>query len=118
MSRRAEMKRQQKEQAKKGKTFTLNQEQIQTLKQNAYEEAMDMSFGLTLAVACDVLARLYWEKTAHKKIPEFVDECLSLYESMSLDIVKMTEIIKDVEEVAGIKLNCVERLQKWRKQLL
>ena len=118
MSKRAEMKRLQKEQAKKGKVFTLSREQIQAIKQNAYEEAMDMSFGLTLSVACDVLSRVYWEKTAHKKIPGFVDECLSLYESMALDVVQMTEIIRDVEVAANIKLNCVERLQKWRKQLL
>ena len=112
---RAEMRRQQKAQAKKNKTYVLTQEQIDKMKQDAVDEALDTSFGLMLAVPTNVLARCYWEKSATKRIPQFIDECLSLYESLGTNTVLLTEIIADVEEVAKIKLNCVERIKMYRR---
>lgn len=112
---RAEIRRQARETSKKEKVYTLTQGQIETMKQDAVNEAVDVSFALMLAVPTNVLARCYWEKTASKRIPQFLDECLSLYESIGTGTVQISELIKDVEELGKLKMDCIERLKKLRK---
>lgn len=111
---RAEMRRQAKMMNKKEKVFHLTQGQIDKMKEDAVNEAVDVSFALMLAVPTNVLARCYWEKSAPKRIPQFLDECLSLYESLGAGVVAFSELIKDVEDVGQLKLQCAERLKKIR----
>ena len=112
---RAEQRRQAREYGKKEKVYTLTQGQIDKMKEDAVQEAVDVSFALMLAVPTNVLTRCYWEKSAHKRIPQFLDECLSLYESIGTGTVQVSELIKDTEEVGKLKMDCVERLKKLRK---
>ena len=79
---RAEFRRQQKLNNKKDKIYNLTQAQLDKIKEEAVEKAIDVSFGLMLAIPTNVLARCYWEKSAPKRIPQFLDECLSVYESV------------------------------------
>ena len=111
---RAELRRQKKLEAKKGKIYHLTQDQIDKIKQDVYNEAVGVSFGLMLSIPADVLARCYWEKSAHKRIPQFLEECLSVYESIDVGAITISEIIKDVEEVGKLKLECVNRIKKLR----
>ena len=112
---RAEQRRQAREYGKKEKVYTLTQGQIDKMKEDAVQEAVDVSFALMLAVPTDVLARCYWEKTAPKRIPQFLDECLSLYESIGTGTVLISDLIKDIEEIGKLKMDCIERIKKLRK---
>jgi hypothetical protein len=112
---RAEIRRQQKLEGKKDRIYHLTQGQIDKMKEEAVQEAVDVSFALMLSVPTNVLARCYWEKTAPKRIPQFLEECLSLYESIGTGTVQISELIKDVEELGKLKMDCIERLKKLRK---
>jgi hypothetical protein len=112
---RAEIRRKAKENGKKDKIYNLTQAQIDKMKEDAVQEAVDVSFALMLAVPTNVLARCYWEKSASKRIPQFLDECLSLYESIGTGTLTISELIKDTEEVGKLKMDVCERIRKLRK---
>ena len=109
---RAEMRRQARLEGKKGKIYHLTQEQIENMKKETAKDAIDVCFALMLSIPSNVLARCYWEKTASKRIPQFIDECLSVYESIDAGVLSVTELIEDTEKLAKIKMNCVERIRK------
>ena len=111
---RAEMRRQAKMMSKKENIYHLTQAQIDHMKEEAVQEAVDISFAMMLAVPTNVLARCYWEKSAAKRVPKFLDECLSLYESLGAGVVAFSELIEDVEDVGKLKMQCVERLKNIR----
>lgn len=113
---RAELRRQAREYGKKEKVYTLTQGQIDKIKEDAVQEAVDVSFALMLAVPTNVLARCYWEKTASKRIPQFIDECLSLYESLGTRTVSLPELIEDTEALGKFKLECLKRIKEYRGQ--
>lgn len=144
MSKRAKFRRQQKEDMKKNKTYMLTQEQInkikedavvnfvekaknlngfyvltqpqiQKMKTDALQEAIDTSFGLMLSIPTNVLANCYWEKSAPKRIPQFLDECLSVYESIGAGSLTVSELIEDTERLGKLEMRCVERLKQLRK---
>ena len=54
---RAEFRRQQKLNNKKDKIYNLTQAQLDKIKEEAVEKAIDVSFGLMLAIPTNVLAR-------------------------------------------------------------
>lgn len=102
---RAEIRRSQKEQSKPAKVYTLTQAQIDQIKQQAVEEAVDKAFFLMLALPCEVLANEgYWEKSAKKKMPKFIDDILSLYAAYEQGVVTMEQMQKDLWDIAGVKL--------------
>lgn len=68
------------------------------------KQASEKAFIDMLAVPCAVLAFDYWNKTAKKRIPEFVKEVVSLYESIQVGAVTREEIIEEFEKNSGIKL--------------
>ena len=111
---RADYRRQAKKEAKKDKVYTLTQAQIDKMKDDIFQEATDVSFGLMLSVPANVLGRCYWEKSAPKRLPQFLDECLKLYESIGTKTVEIKDIISDVEEVGNLSMECVERIRKMR----
>ena len=116
---RAEMRRLAKELSKKDKVYNLTQAQIDKIKEDAAEDAyndiIDVAFGLMLAIPTNVLARCYWEKSAPKRIPQFLEECLSVYDSIDAGVLKIKDLIDDVEEVGKLKLDYVERIRKIRE---
>lgn len=109
---RAELRRQARLEGKKGKIYHLTQEQIDNMKKEMTKDAIDVCFALMLSIPANVLARCYWEKTASKRIPLFIDECLSVYESIDAGVLTVPELIEDTEKLAKIKMNCVERIRK------
>lgn len=113
---RSERRRLGKKEAKKDKLYHLTRGQIDEIKKDAAKDAIDICFALMLSIPTNVLARCYWEKTAAKRIPQFIDECLSVYESIDAGVLTVPELIKDTEELAKIKMNCVERIRKMSKE--
>ena len=68
------------------------------------QELADDILKMMLVIPVNVLISDYWEKSAKKRIPKFVDDCLSLYEDWINGYISMEEMQKLTEEYAGIKL--------------
>ena len=111
---RAEMRRQARANAKKDKVYTLTQSQIDEMKASCVDKAVTVSFGLMLSIPTKVLLD-YWKKTADKRIPKFLDECISEYERIGSGEIQVADLIREIEETINIKMNCVERIKKLRK---
>ncbi len=103
---RAERRRAEKQANKaKAPTYNLTQEQINKIKQDASKEAIDTAFTLMLALPLEVLiGDGYWVKSAKKRLPKFMDEVLSLYDSWNKGVLTMEELRADLWEFGGIKL--------------
>lgn len=67
-------------------------------------EATETAFVDMLAIPCAVLAFDYWQKSAKKRMPEFIKEVVSLYESIQVGAVTREEIVQTFEELSGCKL--------------
>ena len=112
---RAEIRRARREENKKKATFVMTEEEIMKIRKQEYDRARKMIHEKSDQIAEDILKMMiviptnvlindYWQKTAKKRIPQFVDDCLSLYQSWSSGAVTMDEMQKLTEEYAGIKL--------------
>lgn len=112
---RAEMRREQKEQKRKTKTYVLTHEQIQKIRQQEYAKArkqiLDKSeelaseiFKMMLVIPTNILVNDYWKKTAETRIPKFVEDCIHLYESWTSGSVNVEEMCKLTERYGKIKL--------------
>ena len=117
---RAEFRRQGKENAKRNKVYTLTQAQINKIREDAREDALqeatDTSFSLMLSIPAYALQEDYWTKTATKRIPEFLDKCLDIYKDIGAGRILMSDIIKNVEEVGKLKMDCFERVKRIREK--
>lgn len=132
---RAERRRQEKQGIKveKEKVYTLTQSQLKQIQidmykemytdiykdvyNKAYQEAVDTSFGLMLSIPTNVLCVEHWKKSASKRIPKFLDDCVGLYESLADKTVEYTDILEEVEQFVGEKTYIVERLKRVREKL-
>lgn len=116
---RAELRREQREKKKDNKTYTLTARELEQLEQRIRKEeqqkakqiVMEQTKGLAeqiltmmLVIPTNVLVADYWQKSAKKRVPKFVDDCMSLYKAFTSGTVKMSEMVALTEEYAGIKL--------------
>lgn len=112
---RAEIRREQRERKKKRATFIMTEEEIMKIRKQEYDRARKLIREKSDQVAEDILKMMiviptnvlindYWQKTAKKRIPQFVEDCMSLYQSWSDGAVSMEEMQKLTEEYSGIKL--------------
>lgn len=112
---RAEIRREQREQKKKKATFIMTEEEIMKIRKQEYDRARKTIHEKSDQIAEDILKMMiviptnvlindYWQKTAKKRIPQFVEDCLSLYKSWAGGNVSMEEMQNLTEEYAGIKL--------------
>ena len=112
---RAEIRRARREENKKKATFVMTEEKIMKIRKQEYDRARKTIHEKSDQIAEDILKMMiviptnvlindYWQKTAKKRIPQFVDDCLSLYKSWVEGNVSMEEMQNLTEEYAGIKL--------------
>lgn len=116
---RAELRRKQREQKKDSKTYTLTARELEQLEERIRKEEQakakqiildktnvlaEQILIMMLVIPTNVLVSDYREKTARKRIPKFVEDCMSLYEAFTRGTVKMSEMVALTEEYAGIKL--------------
>ena len=102
---RAERRRAEKGALKSKKTYTLTQGQIDRIKKDAVAEASSIGFLLMLAIPLEVLiGDGYWEKSAKKRLPKFLDDVLSLYDSWEKGVLTIEELREDLWEYGGIRL--------------
>jgi hypothetical protein len=79
--------------------------EIETIKEQVREEAVNTAVTLMLALPMEVLiGEGYWAKSAKKRIPKFLDDVVSLYDSWNKGILTMEELRQDLWEYGGIKL--------------
>lgn len=116
---RAEHRRKEKEEKKKNKTYVMTAYELEQLEnrirreeqEKAKEEVLSKTKDLAneiltmmLVIPTNVLINDYWSKSAKKRIPKFVNDCLNLYEAFLDGQVKMSEMEELTERYSGVKL--------------
>lgn len=113
---RAERRRQEKAGAQKPKTYTFTHEQLQKaindgireqveqVKQEATDEAINTAMLLLLTLPLEVLMDHYWKKTYAKRIPEFTDKVLEYYSKWQDGELDMEKLKEDLWEYGGVRL--------------
>lgn len=76
-------------------------------------EIFEKSFLYMLAIPLNVLVNDYWSKSAKRRAPKFIDDVLSLYESVRDGYVTEEELAALLEEYAKVTVN-KEWLEKIR----
>ena len=74
-------------------------------------EAIDKAFLYMLAIPLNVLVHDYWSKTAKKKAPKFIEDVISLYESVQAGAVTDEELAELLNELAGVNVEA-----EWLKK--
>ena len=105
---RAEIRRQQKNLQKKQKVYTLTQSQIDKIRSDAMEEAVNQAMVLMLTLPLEVLITDYWTKTAYKRGQEFTQKVLDLYHRWEAGEISMDDLKNDLWEYGGIRLEYKE----------
>lgn len=76
----------------------------------------EKAFVYMLAIPLNILVNDYWSKTAKKKIPEFIDKTMSLFDSVEKSVVDHAELIELLEEYSGVKID-VEWAKRREKEV-
>ena len=123
---RAELRREQREKKKDNKTYTLTARELEQLEQRIRKEEqqkakqiiLEQTKGLAeqiltmmLVIPTNVLVADYWQKSAKKRIPKFVDDCLSLYDAYNAGVLTLAELREDLWKWGGVKLEVDESVK-------
>ena len=110
MMNRAERRRQQRKDSKKEKSYVMKKEQIDAIKNNATEKAVDTAFKLMLCIPVMVIHDKYSE-LMRKEVDgksrgeRLADMILDLYDSYEKGYVTLDELEQCLWEEAGIKFD-------------
>lgn len=117
MSRRAELRRTQREEKRANTaTYNLTQAQLDAIvnekigkkiaetKQEIYEETVNTVLALVLTLPLEVLMDHYWQKSYRQRLPGFVDKVLEYYGKWQDGEIDMEDLKKDLWEFGGIRL--------------
>lgn len=74
-------------------------------------DAVEKAFLYMLAIPLNVLVHDYWSKTAKKKAPKFIEDVISLYESVQAGVVTDEELAGLLNELAGVNVEA-----EWLKK--
>ena len=67
-------------------------------------EATEKAFLYMLAIPLNVLVNDYWSKSAKKRAPKFIEDVISLYESVQEGVVTDQELADLLFDMAGVKI--------------
>lgn len=79
--------------------------------QRMEQQATERAFLYMLAIPLNVLFNDYWEKTAKRKAPKFIEECMKLYEAVQDGIVSEQQLAELLDDLAGVKITA-----EWMKE--
>lgn len=105
----AKSKRQQ--QIQRMRKMGFNNNQIGVVLESANKKADELqriakekAFLYMLAIPLNVLVNDYWEKSAKKRIPKFIEDVISLYEAVQEGVVTDEQLADLLYEYAGVKI--------------
>lgn len=99
----------QKEKNRKNRVYTLTQAQIDAMKRDATQKAIDVSFilmlGLPVMVVHDHMPEL-WRKEIDGvgREERFADMILDLYDSFQQDYITLDDVLKVLNDECGLKI--------------
>lgn len=99
---RAERRRQQKSQVKKEAVYSVKRGNLDYAKRAAADMAIDTAFKLMLGIPVMVLHDKYG--FGKKRLPEFMDHVMELYDSFNRGYLTLDDIVECLEKETGIKL--------------
>lgn len=70
----------------------------------ATKETYERAFVHVLGITITLLANDYWSKSAKKRVPKFVEDVVSLFESVQAGVVTEQELFEIIKEYAGIDI--------------
>lgn len=70
----------------------------------AVDIAREQAFIMMIAIPINILAIDYWEKSAKKRIPEFVDKIAGLYEAVQQGVVTYEQMVEDIKRLSGMEI--------------
>ena len=112
------MNNRMKNQINKAKKAGISNVDLMRMKEVAKKEAKKMesdavekAFLYMLAIPLNVLVHDYWSKTAKKKAPKFIEDVISLYESVQAGAVTDEELAELLNELAGVNVEA-----EWLKK--
>ena len=68
------------------------------------QDATEKAFLYMLAIPLNVLVNDYWSKSAKKRAPKFIDDVISLCESVEAGVVTDKELADLLFEYAGVEI--------------
>lgn len=106
-----------KHQQKKARQAGMSNVDLLRIREAAKKEALKMeqvaterAFLYMLAIPLNVLFNDYWEKTARRKAPKFIEEVIGLYEAVQNGIVSEQQLAELLDDLAGVKIEA-----EWMK---
>ena len=69
------------------------------------KEATEKAFLYMLAIPLNVLFNDYWQKSAKKRAPKFIEDVMSLYEAVQQGVVSDKQLADLLDELAGVKID-------------
>lgn len=101
------MRRQQKKAKKLGLSnidLLMIKETAKKQSKSMEKEAIDRAFLYMLAIPLNVLFNDYWQKSAKKRAPKFIEDVMGLYEAVEKGVVSEKQLADLLYELAGIKI--------------
>lgn len=105
---RAERRRLKRSQESGNATYTLKNEDVTRIKQDAAQEAINKAFILMLDLLMIVLRDKYgWDK---KRLSDFIDHVLEQYDSFNKNFITLDDLLNTIEKETGVKL--IEKVER------
>lgn len=99
---RAERRRLKRSQESDNATYTLRNEDVTRIKQDAAREAVYTAFTMMLGLPVIVLHDKYgWGK---KRLSDFMDYVLEQYDSFNKNFITLDDLWNTIEKETGVKL--------------
>lgn len=73
--------------------------------QSIEKESTEKAFLYMLAIPLNVLFNDYWQKSAKKRAPKFIEDVMSLYEAVEQGVVSDKQLADLLYELAGVKID-------------
>ena len=73
--------------------------------QTMEKEATEKAFLYMLAIPLNVLFNDYWQKSAKKRAPKFIEDVMNLYDAVQQGVVSNKQLADLLDELAGVKID-------------
>lgn len=94
--------------AKKGGLSMVELAHMKAIAQKKAEEcervAQEKAFVLMLGIPLAVLVEDYWNKSAKSRIPKFIEDCMSAYESVLSGTLTYEDLAEMIREYADVEI--------------